>query len=270
MVFRPGHAGTADARGSCRGRAARWLPAAGRAKACAAAARSQSQASAAIAAASVGGKRGSGSMTARQSMRRRPRPSRGRRPAGPALAGAVAPASLALRLGGRGVDRGEGSRQVRIGFAAAKLRLSDPCPPVSASSRRRNLLRFLPVALPLPSPRAAAQAVEPRTESAQSGFASAMRRRARSTAWAGQFVGRGADVHAGVVEYEVVEVDSSPSSHRLAQASVNVSARSSRRGSGFWRAVRRGGRARPRRPRADRRAGPKAVDRELSSRFASG
>jgi hypothetical protein len=36
---------------------------------------------------------------------------------------------------------------------------------------------------------------------------SAIRRRDRSTAWAGQLNGRGADVHAGVVEDEVVEVD---------------------------------------------------------------
>ena len=144
----------------------------------------------------------------------RPRPSRDRRPADPApgLAAALA-GERPLRPGIRGVDRGEGGGEPRIGLDDPERRVEIRLGLLIRRHPRRSLpFAFLPVSplpfLPLALPAAAAQAGEPGGRQRPVGFCLGdAAAGAQHGMGAGELMGRGADVHVGVVENEIVEVD---------------------------------------------------------------
>ena len=146
----------------------------------------------------------------------RPRPSRDRRPADPAPPGAGRSRWLAgerpVGFCDGGIDCGDRGGEVRVGLDDAERRVEIHLVLVSAIIFANVApLPFLPDALALLSvalPAPAAQAGEPRRGQRPVGLGLGHAAAdAQHGMRPGELMGRGADVHVGVVEHEVVEVD---------------------------------------------------------------
>ena len=184
------------------------------------------------------------------------------RPGAAALAG-----ERPLRPGDRGVDRGEGGGEVRVGLDDAERRVEIRLVlvPVLIFATRAPL-PFLPVA-PFPPPVAlpapAAQAGEPGRRQRPVGFGVGdAAAGAQHGMGPGELMGRGANVHVGVVEHEVVEVDQlavEPQAGRgVGEVGAGDKAGADR---AFGEPLVEPGRANPRRRRAGRRVLATAADR---------
>ena len=192
----------------------------------------------------------------------------------------------------RGVDRGDGGGEVRVGLDDAERRVEIRLvlvpvhhlrPPRSPSPS----FRLRPSLLPLALPAAAAQAGEPGGRQRPVGFGVGdAAAGAQHGMRPGQLMGRGANVHVGVVEHEVVDVDQlavEPQAGRgVGEVGAGDKAVADR---AFGEPLVEPGRTNPRRRRAGRRVLATAADRgsgckalitlrgigqtEASTRFAS-
>ena len=123
----------------------------------------------------------------------------------PPQMGAALAGECSVGFRDRGVDHGEGGGEVRVGLDDVERRVEIRLllVPVLIVAHHASFA-FLPVALPAPAAQAGEAGRRQRPVGFGIGDAAAG---AQHGMRPGELMGRGADVHVGVVEHEVVEVD---------------------------------------------------------------